>query len=227
MEYPETVVIVGAGGGGEITYWSLKETHPGVRVIFVDDNPELDEVDLVNERVPVLHSWDFSTLRKKHGESSFRYFLPSSTYPKVKKLLVGKALESGLEPAPAVVHPNASILGRPSVTLGRGVLLHHECFVCNRTVIRDFVHVFPSAVIGHHCDIGAYSALNATSVVNGYSTLGEGVLVGAGCVMRDHINIAPWVTIGVQTAIVKDITEPGITVVGVPAHPMGGEHGQH
>jgi UDP-3-O-[3-hydroxymyristoyl] glucosamine N-acyltransferase len=224
MDYPDTIVIAGAGGGGEITYWSLIETYPGVKVVFVDDNPAIDEVDLVNEIVPVFHSWDLSELRKIHGPDSFRQFLPSSTYPKVKKLLAEKAMEAGLEPAPAVVHPKASVLGRPSVTLGRGVLLHHECFVCNRTVIRDFVHVFPSAVIGHHCEIGAYSALNATSVVNGYSTLGEGVLVGAGCVMRDHISIAPWVTIGVQTAIVKDITEPGITVVGVPAHPMSGEH---
>jgi acetyltransferase-like isoleucine patch superfamily enzyme len=48
-------------------------------------------------------------------------------------------------------------------------------------------------------------------------TLGEDCLLGAGTVIRPGVRIARGVTTGALSCVVKDVDEPGITLVGIPA----------
>jgi UDP-3-O-[3-hydroxymyristoyl] glucosamine N-acyltransferase len=68
--------------------------------------------------------------------------------------------------------------------------------------------------------IGDFSSVHSNSHISGYVEISEGVQVGAGCVVREHLHIAPWATLGMQSAVLQNITEEGQRVVGVPAHPM-------
>lgn len=221
MDYPKTIVVLGAAGGGEVVYWTIKETYPDASIVFVDDNPPAPYLELGEERLPVFSNWDLSSYRAElKDDSAFRFFLPSSTVPAVKKQLVEKALASGLEPAPVLIHPRAAIMGYPTVKLGRGVILHALSLVSIRCVIHDYVHVFPSGIVGHHCDVGKYTAVNCTCMINGYVTIGEGVLLGAGSVIRQHLHIAPWTVVGLQSAVIGNVEESGTCIAGVPARPL-------
>ena len=51
-------------------------------------------------------------------------------------------------------------------------------------------------------------------------TLGEQVYVGAGAVVRDHLEIGDRAVVGMGAVAVKDVP-PDMTVVGVPAGPLG------
>ena len=55
------------------------------------------------------------------------------------------------------------------------------------------------------------------SDVGGHACVGSGVFLGLGSIVGHRVRIAPWVRVGVQSAVIKDITEPGIVVIGVPA----------
>ena len=216
--YPDTIVILGAGPGGEMTYWVLKETYPDVKVVFIDDDPQHDYAQMGDEQVPVTSDWSLGAFRTGQSHPhGFRQFLISSTRPSTKKLLVDKARAAGLEPAPPLVHPRAHLHGAPTITLKPGVIMYPLSLVSIHSVIGENVHIFPGGTVGHHCTVGDCSALNSCSMINGYVTLGEGVLLGSGSMVKEYVSIAPWATIGIQAAVIANIDEPRATYAGVPA----------
>jgi sugar O-acyltransferase (sialic acid O-acetyltransferase NeuD family) len=221
MDYPKTLAILGASGGGEMVYWLVKEMYPEAKIVFLDDTPPAPTLLLGDEHVPVLTDWGLARLRAETGDpNSYRYFLPSSTTPTIKRVLANKAQEHGLEPAPVLFHPRAVVMGLPTITFGRGIVLYPLSLVSIRCVVEDHVHVFGGAIVGHHCNIGKYCAVNCTSMVNGYVTIGEGVLLGAGSVIKQHVTIAPWTVIGLQSAVIANVEESGTCIAGVPARPL-------
>jgi len=217
--FPDSVVILGASGGGRLLFWCLQAAHPETRIIFVDDGMKEDVLTLGGRDFPILHEWRFDQVQKA-GTDDFRQFLVSPTTPPIKKALVTKALAAGLLPAPTVIHPNASILGRPTVSIGRGGVIFQNAMVHNDAVIGDYVQLAPASLLGHDCVIEDFAALNPGAIVLGYVHIKTGVFVGAGTTVRDHITIAPWARTGMQTCVTKDVVEEGITVVGVPARPL-------
>ena len=46
---------------------------------------------------------------------------------------------------------------------------------------------------------------------------GRGVHLGLGTAVRQSLVIAPWVTVGMQSAVVKDLLEAGVVAMGAPA----------
>jgi UDP-3-O-[3-hydroxymyristoyl] glucosamine N-acyltransferase len=217
--FPESVVILGAAGGGRLVYWCLQSTHPGTRVVFVDDGMEEDSLVIAGEEFAILHEWRFEGIQKA-GTDEFRHFVVSPTYPPVKKALVTKALAAGLLPAPTVIHPAAYIHGRATVKIGRGGLILPNATVMNDTVMGDYVHVTPGAILGHDCVADDFVALNPGSIALGYNHLKTGVALGGGVIVREHVTIAAWVRTGIQACVAKDVLEEGITVAGVPARPL-------
>ena len=216
--YPDTIVILGAGPGGQVSYWVLKETYPHVKVVFLDDASQSDHAEMGDERIPIISDWSLGDFREAQGrKDGYRQFLISSTRPSTKKVLVDKAREAGLAPAPPLVHPRAHLQGAPSITLKRGVIMHPFSLVSIHSVIGENVHIFPGGTVGHHCTVGDCSALNSCSMINGYVTLGEGVLLGSGSMVKEYVSIAPWATIGIQAAVIANIDEPRATYAGVPA----------
>jgi sugar O-acyltransferase (sialic acid O-acetyltransferase NeuD family) len=217
--FPESVVILGAAGGGRMVHWMIRETHPGTRVIFVDDGMEEDSLVIAGEEFPVLHKWEFDCVQKP-GTDDFRQFMVSCTFPWVKKALVTKALAAGLLPAPTVVHPSATLMGRPTISLGRSGIVLPSASILNDTVIGDYVFVSMGAQIAHDCIVEDFASINSGVVLLGYAHVKTGVALGAGTMVRDHLTIAPWVKTGMQACVVRDVLEEGITLVGVPARPL-------
>ena len=212
-----SLVILGAGGSARETWWFARDLDPELRVAFVDDVSDVTEVRIADERVPVIKDWDFSALRCGDAEV-FSDFIVGVAEPAVKRLLVERALASGLEPAPTLVHPRTLVRG--DCTLGRGgQIVPHSQLTTNAT-LGDFVLVLDTTV-GHHDVVGDYTTFFPGCKVSGDVTVGEDCVLGAGTVVRPGVTLARGTVTGAGSCVVKDALEPDTTWVGVPARPLG------
>lgn len=213
----DSLLILGASGGGNLMYWYVREAWPDTRIAFIDDGWGADHVVIAGERYPVAQDWDMKAFRARVGDDAYQHFLPSPTAPKVKKMLVEKALGAGLDPAPTLVHPGATLHGAPTIDLGVGGLVAGGAFVHNDSSLGNYTHVATNATVGHDVSLGDYCAINPCALILGYTEIGEGVSLGGGAVVQARINIAPWTTVGLQAGVLKTIDEPGGVYIGLPA----------
>ena len=217
MEFPESVVVLGAGGMAAIVYWQLRETTAVKDVIFVEDESDRTEIDLGDHVAPVLKTFDLQAARRGSrlpADKAFQHFTLAVSYPHYKRRFVEKALAAGLRPAPTLIHPTAQFSG--PVQLEPGGLITHYTSVLPLSKIGAYVTIAPHVSVGHHCTLGQYSFLAPGSHVLGDVELGEGVWVGGAACVRGHLRVAPWVKIGLQAAVTSSVSESGIVVAGVP-----------
>jgi len=73
-------------------------------------------------------------------------------------------------------------------------------------------------MVGHGCQIGAYSLIVAQSGMAGSSTLGERTVLGARAGILGHLTIGAGTTVFSRSHVTKS-TEPGAVVSGNPARP--------
>jgi len=209
------IVILGGGGHARETYWHILETWPCAKIVFVDDVTDITELVMGNETVPVIKDWRFDTFLSSSEEGS-RGFIIGVGNPGVKRVLVEKALGSGLEPLATVIHPRALVQGA-DCRIGVGGLIAPGCIVTTHVTLGDYALLNLNCTVSHDSVVGDYATLSPGCSVSGNVTLGSGVFLGTGTVVREQISIASRVTTGAQTCVVKNIDEPGITVAGVPA----------
>lgn len=121
------------------------------------------------------------------------------------------------------------VLGRFVSYLGRiltGIEIHPGAKIGRRLFIDHGMGV----VIGETAEIGddvtLYQGvtLGGTSLSRGkrHPTLADGVIVGAGAKVLGAFTVGKGARIGAN-AVVLAAVEPGVTVVGIPARPLGGE----
>jgi serine O-acetyltransferase len=128
--------------------------------------------------------------------------------------------------AQAAWKANLRLLGRFISHLGRwftGIEIHPGAQIGRRL----FVDHGMGVVIGETAEIGddvtmyAGVVLGGTSLEQGkrHPTLGNGVIVGAGATILGPITVGDGARIGSGAVVIKNVT-PGVTMVGVPAHPV-------
>lgn len=210
------VVILGGSAGMVVVYHHLRRSCPDIKVAVLDENSEVDLLEVCGDTLPVVRDWNFDSARAHFqlGPDAFKTFLLLFTYPKVKKVLAEKALAHGLTPAPTYIHPETEIIG--DIKVGRGGFIGKGVDIASDAVIGDYVSA-GNAVIGHHVAVGDYCTVGTNTALLGFCSLGEGVQVSPGAIVRTGVTVAPWVTIGILAAVVADIPNPGVTVGGVPA----------
>jgi len=211
------LIVLGAGGFAREVLAYL--VGAGARkVVFVDETAAGGAVlssggytfDVVN---------DWRAFENREAIRKYREFVVAVGSPPLKRKLVAAALAHGLAPAPTLIHEHAQVYGS-DVAVGRGGVIAPGCRLTTNIRIGDYVALGINTLVGHDSVLGDYVTCNPGSQVSGSVTLGDGVLVGSGGTIREAITIASDVTIGAQACVVKNIREPGITVVGVPARKM-------
>jgi serine O-acetyltransferase len=104
----------------------------------------------------------------------------------------------------------------PAARIGQGVFFDHAMGI----VIGE------TAEIGDGCTIYQGVTLGGTSLYKGvkrHPTLKANVVVGAGAKILGGFEVGEGAKIGSNAVVTKPV-EPGVTVVGVPASPVGPDH---
>lgn len=218
----KNIVILGAGAFAREMYWHIKGAEPTARIVFVDDVTRSTEIVMGDYTAPIVKDWKFDAValvRDTASSQKFGEFLIGVGDPRIKMKLVEKALESGLEPAPTIVHPRALIQGT-DCRIGKGGVITPGCVLTTNVALGDYVLLNLNTTVGHDAVIGDYATCNPGCNISGNVTIGEGAALGTGTVVRDGVRIAAGVVTGAQACVVKDVLEPGITVVGVPARKL-------
>ncbi len=214
-----TCIILGAGGHARETFFSIigASARGFHNFIFVDDVNHCDSIELDGKRWPIVRDWKFDRFAEN---GSLPGFVVGVGSPALKATLVAKALEAGLRPVPTVVHERA-IVQDSRCEIGMGGVFAAGSVVTTGVRMDDYVTLNALTVVSHDAELGKYVTCCPGVLIAGNVRIEEGVFLGIGSTIRERIRIAPFVIVGAQACVVKDITEARSTVAGVPARPAG------
>lgn len=113
------------------------------------------------------------------------------------------------------IHPSVQILGY-DVQIGDGSIICAGTILTTNIKIGKHCHLNLHTTIGHDCEIGDYFTTAPGAKISGNCKISDCVYVGTNASIKQKMSICGFSTIGMNAAVVKNITEPG-TYIGVPA----------
>ena len=113
------------------------------------------------------------------------------------------------------IHPSVHIMD-DNIQVGVGSFIGANSILTTNIKLGNHTLLNRGNHIGHDSVAGDFFSMMPNAVVGGNVTLGDNVYLGSCSNIREKINITSDVLIGMNAAVVKDITESG-TYVGVPA----------
>jgi sugar O-acyltransferase (sialic acid O-acetyltransferase NeuD family) len=113
------------------------------------------------------------------------------------------------------IHPSVHIMD-DNIQVGVGSFIGANSILTTNIKLGNHALLNRGNHIGHDSVAGDFFSMMPNAVVGGNVTLGDNVYLGSCSNIREKINITSDVLIGMNAAVVKDITESG-TYVGVPA----------
>lgn len=105
----------------------------------------------------------------------------------------------------------------PNVNLGNANVISHSAIINSMTVIGDNNIINTGSIIEHDVCIGNGNHIAPRSVLLGSVRVGDMCLVGAGSVINESVSIHDNITVGASSLVLKNITDSGVTVFGLPA----------
>jgi sugar O-acyltransferase (sialic acid O-acetyltransferase NeuD family) len=192
------IAIVGMGGFGREVYWSLSQSERESSVFFVDNRycSENSIAIPISELDPsiykVLVAVGNPVERKRIVES-----LPSETVYFTH------------------IHASAQILGN-DISIGEGSIICANTIITTNVKIGKHSHINLSTTIGHDCEINDFFTTAPGVHISGNSRIGKCVYFGTGSSIKEKLRICDNVTVGMNAAVVKDISVSGV-YVGIPA----------
>jgi sugar O-acyltransferase (sialic acid O-acetyltransferase NeuD family) len=204
------IIILGSAGLAKEFFYYVKRSEPRIKdFIFVNDLDDgQNEIDINGDKYKVIKDWNFE---KKYD------FIVAVGKPEIKKLLVHKAIKSGLKPSKTIVDPSATVF-IDKKNLGLGGMISPGCVVTTNIKLGNYVTLNLNTTVGHDTIIGDYCTTNPGVHISGECTIGSMNEFGTGCIVRDRLIIGCNKTFGAQTAVVKSIETDTIEAyVGVPS----------
>ncbi len=201
-----SLLVYGAGGHGVVV--AEAAAAAGWRVVgFIDDDARTHRV----------LDWPVSAPDSMGGhEAEVEVVIAVGDNPTRHRL--GDQLESQGRSLATVVHPTAWV--SPSAQLGRGVFIAPQAVVHSRAGVGHGAIVNTGAIVEHDTVIGDYAHVGPNAAVGALAVVGTRTLIGLGASVRSGTTIGDRCTVGVGAAVVSDVAD-GLTVVGVPARPVG------
>lgn len=199
------ILIIGAGGQGQIVADIFRTLCPRGELAFLDDDRRHHGLTYVD--TPVLGS--LSAI----GELEHDAVVVALGNNAVRARVFAQ-LEAAGEQFAVAIHPR-SIVAR-DVAIGGGTMISAGAIVNTGTVVGDNAIINTGATVDHHTVIGDHVHIAPGVHMGGEVRIGEGALVGIGAVVLPRVSIGAWSTVGAGAVVTKDVA-PGTTVFGVPA----------
>lgn len=206
----EGIIILGAAGLAKEFYYYIKRAKPNLETfLFVNDlNDNQKTIEIDGKIFPVIKDWVF--------EKNYDFVVAVGS-PRIKKILVDKALSVGLKPHETIVDPNAIIL-IPKENLGFGGIISPGCVVTTNIKFGNYVTLNLNTTVGHDTEIGDFCTTNPGVHISGECKIGSMNEFGTGCILKDRLVIGSNKVFGAQTAIVKNILDDNTDIyVGIPS----------
>lgn len=89
--------------------------------------------------------------------------------------------------------------------------------VIGSTIIHNGVKLDNLIQIAHNVELGENTVIAAQAGISGSTKFGKNVMIGGQAGITGHLNIAEGVKIQAQAAVIRDVTEKGKGLSGVPA----------
>ena len=199
------VVIVGAGGHGREVL-DVVEAVGGIEVVgFVDDG----EVDQSLLGAPLLGT---TAAVADLGDVAVLLGIGD---PRVRADVAARV---GAPPAPAMVHPDASVGSRCHI--GAGTVVAAGARLTTAVTLGVHCYVGPNATIGHDAVLRDFATLYPGSIVSGAVQVGRAATIGAGATVKQGVRIGERAVVGMGGAATHDVADL-TTVAGVPARRLG------
>jgi sugar O-acyltransferase (sialic acid O-acetyltransferase NeuD family) len=112
------------------------------------------------------------------------------------------------------IHPTALLMG--DVEIGEGSFIGAYSILTTNIKIGKHTILNRGNQIGHDCEIGDYFSAMPGAIVSGNVRIYDLVYMGNNSSIREKLSIHSLSTIGMNSAVVKHIEEPGV-YVGVPS----------
>lgn len=210
------LIVIGAGGFARETLDVLdaveRRTPGAFEVLGVfDDRPSAASRQILARRGVHVIGTIGDLLEGKVGEVDAYVIAIGDP---AARLDIAARVRDDIRPAPALVHPLASI-GTDTV-LEPGVIVCAGAVVSANVTLGRHTHVNPNATIGHDAVLGWGVSVNPAAVVSGSVVVGDGVLLGAASVVLQGLTVGARAVVGAAACVTRDVL-PGSTVVGVPA----------
>jgi len=213
--------LIGAGGmAPDILNYALPSLNAALpmgrfhprKIFYVESEPTHRELD----GVPIISVDDFLNLK---GRKLFALTLAASD---ARERLAGQLITGGAEPL-TVTHQTADV--HPGSVIGPGALIGYHTMIAANSVVGRFFQGVGMSHIGPDNIVGDYVRLAPRAFCSGHVEIGNHVLIGAGALIHQGtrerpLRIGDGATVGMGAVVIKDV-EPGATVVGNPAKPVG------
>jgi sugar O-acyltransferase (sialic acid O-acetyltransferase NeuD family) len=181
------LLILGAGGHGKVVAEIALMTNKWSNVVFLDDNPEHNEVD----NIPVVGKIKDCFLLKSKYQDAF----VAIGNNQLRLKWINKLSNEGFR-LPTIIHPFTSVssycrIGEgtvimPGAVLNTGVVIGRACIINTSSsidhdcVLEDGVHISPGVSIGGTVRVGSCTWICIGSHVANNIKIGYGSVIAAG-----------------------------------------------
>lgn len=199
------IVIIGAGGHGQVVADALILMNDAEPVAFLDDNPEFKNKKILG--IPV--SGGNEELCKLEHDGVVIAVGNNS----VRKQIFNKLKNSG-EHLFSVVHPGAIV--SPAAKIGEGCMILAGAVVNTGAEIGNNTILNTNCTVEHHNIIGPHVHIAPGSTLGGEVIIEEGAMIGIGATVLPRTKIFSGAMLGAGSTALKDIP-PNMLAIGNPA----------
>lgn len=213
------VIGLGAGGHAKVVLDILQQLPGHTLVGLLDRDSGLHGNQVLG--VPVLGSDDLLPALRSEGITHFFVGVGAVGGSALRAKLYEWGIAQGLSPVSAI-HPRATVAA--SAVLGPGATLMAGVVINAGACLGANVVVNTSVIIEHDCAVEDHVYLAPGACLLGAAQIGRAAFVGASSVIRQGLRVGPAAVVGAGAVVIQDVA-PGVTVVGVPARPLGDRGG--
>ena len=209
---PIGVLMVGAGGHARVCLEALRD-DPNLHVL---GSVSSDGTGIEGLLVAVLGSdADLTNIAAREGATHAFIAIGENS---VRLAALQRCRDAGLHLVNAV---SRFAMVSSSAVVGDGVALLPGSVINAAAHFGDGVIVNTTASVDHDCVIGDGAHIGPGAVLAGGVRVGTEAFVGMGARVLPGVAIGANAVVGAGAVVVADVAD-GLTVVGVPARPLGG-----